>query len=43
LTNGRHIGAGSGTQSAGLMVGGWGPGSIDKTEEFSTVFQITPE
>jgi len=25
------------------MVGGWGPGSIDKTEEFNTVFQITPE
>ena len=36
----RTIGAGAGTQGAGLFFGGWGPGNIEKTEEFTTVSTI---
>ena len=46
LSTGRFFAAGSGTQSAGLLAGGrTGPGTtnLNNTEEFSGVFQITPE
>ena len=46
LSTGRYFNTGGGTQSAGLLAGGQaGPGGTNKqdTEEFSTIFQITPE
>ena len=45
LNEGRQIGAAAGasTTSAGLYFGGWGPGDIDKTEEFNSVFTVTTE
>ena len=41
----RTIGAGAGksTTSAGLFFGGWGPGDIDKTEEFNSIFTVSTE
>ena len=46
LSTGRYYTGGSGTQGAGLLASGVaGPGApnLQNTEEFSTVFQITPE
>ena len=45
LNEGRQIGAAAGasTTSAGLYFGGWGPGDIDKTEEFNSVFTVSTE
>ena len=46
LSTGRYYTGGSGTQGAGLLASGVaGPGAqnLQNTEEFSSVFQITPE
>ena len=37
MSNARTIGQGNAqVNTTGIIAGGWGPGHIDKTEEFST-------